>query len=157
LNRNPKPKSLRQLALPIGICLLPALLWPVSYFCSEGFSLAAGAWRYELTTGPGWMAFTRGAVWRLAPAAGRFENRFVWIDAAHRNSLAYTRIYSLPGDYRFYFPLWMLSMAMGLLIAGVVVSYVRQKAAYKPGCCEKCGYDLRATPERCPVCGNVLV
>jgi len=50
-------------------------------------------------------------------------------------------------------PLWFLA----LLSAIVPVRYLLHRARCAPGKCQVCGYDLRATPERCPECGMETV
>jgi hypothetical protein len=154
LNIHRKPKSLWKIAIPIGICLMLAISWPASYFWSEGFRIIRGYHCIEITTGPGWIVLTNRQF--NIEKSFSFQNYFLTIDAAHRSALSYTRIYSLPGDQRFYFPLWMFSLSMGLLAGGLVISHIRQQLNYKPGLCEKCGYDLRATPDRCPECGSSI-
>jgi hypothetical protein len=62
---------------------------------------------------------------------------------------------SAPGEYHFYYPLWLLTLASLLLATGLIVSHIRRVRHYKPGCCDVCGYDLRASPGRCPECGTV--
>jgi hypothetical protein len=48
---------------------------------------------------------------------------------------------------------------MGMLFVWIYVSLAKhiakRKALKNRGCCSSCGYDLRATPKRCPECGMV--
>jgi hypothetical protein len=54
-------------------------------------------------------------------------------------------------DYTYAVPDWFLCVLFFLL----PVRWIRKHRRRGPGCCRVCGYDLRATPERCPECGTV--
>ena len=52
-------------------------------------------------------------------------------------------------------PLWFVFGALAVLPALTMRSAVRKRARRMNGLCPTCGYDLRATPDRCPECGKI--
>jgi hypothetical protein len=56
-----------------------------------------------------------------------------------------------------YVPYWLLTTLTLALPLGCTVSHIRRQTAtrrHRAGLCPTCGYDLRATPTRCPECGT---
>src|SRR3954468_5045323 len=50
-------------------------------------------------------------------------------------------------------PYWVPACLLVITPAGLLVRHIRQRRRSRRGLCVKCGYDLRASPDRCPECG----
>jgi hypothetical protein len=53
-------------------------------------------------------------------------------------------------------PFWSLLLLCAALPVVRVGLAMRRRRVRRSGLCAVCGYDLRATPERCPECGAVV-
>jgi hypothetical protein len=76
--------------------------------------------------------------------------------AAQRFQSAADQLAALPyTDLQVTAPMWAL-VAMTLILPMVwVIRWRRQRVRAMFGMCAVCGYDLRATPNRCPECGEI--
>jgi hypothetical protein len=63
-------------------------------------------------------------------------------------------VHGYADETRLMVPFW--AVVLPLLVVPVVSGWgvVRRRQRAACGCCGKCGYDLRASPERCPECGT---
>src|SRR5258706_6514295 len=58
---------------------------------------------------------------------------------------------------RYAIPNWFAALAFALLPARRAMLMRRSRRRAMPGLCATCGYDLRATPDRCPECGAAAI
>ena len=52
------------------------------------------------------------------------------------------------------FPCWLPALLFAAIPAWWLIRKVRRSRRVRLGFCRSCGYDLRATPRRCPECGT---
>jgi hypothetical protein len=88
----------------------------------------------------------------------------VWFYGTGNRQLAYFgSSYALRGAMSVYFYEWSLGYMLLLFSTSPLVAFFlisgfrsyRRRHAPRVGVCHACGYDLCATPERCPECGTV--
>jgi len=52
-------------------------------------------------------------------------------------------------------PGWFILLTSAILPILCVICRLRRRLRLRAGLCPRCGYDLRATPDRCPECGAI--
>jgi hypothetical protein len=98
-----------------------------------------------------------GAEYAASGSRRQFRG-FIVIPNGHlRISGGFATVVPLPSYTAVRVPTWLV---MPLTLVVPVVSLVRYRGhgfvrRNTNGCCPSCGYDLRATPDRCPECGTV--
>jgi hypothetical protein len=103
---------------------------------------------------PGWLPFST----RAAP--GNRAQYDEWYRANGGQGIAGVwLIAGVPsGDRRIYeimLPHWVVALITATMPALWLRKHLKERGRTDPGHCRSCGYDLRATPERCPECGTI--
>jgi hypothetical protein len=53
-------------------------------------------------------------------------------------------------------PYWFLNLAFAVVVSRWLYGAINRYRRARQGRCTSCGYDLRATPKRCPECGMLV-
>jgi hypothetical protein len=89
---------------------------------------------------------------RVAPTRFGFAYRNQVSGFRETTGLRQTRTFI---DSQLSIPLWLPTILLALPPAGWLLDRRRRHRQQVRGLCPSCGYDLRATPDRCPECGTI--
>jgi hypothetical protein len=147
-------------AISLVLCLATIVLWVRSYFVFEAVGYAFSQRGLALAYSKGALSFSYYVV--EFPRAARGLDRsvvgpFTLGDAPGWRNFAFERGVN-PGSgltWNVYMPVWLPTMLFAIAPACrfFFSPHRRRAKRQRLGLCPTCGYDLRASPDRCPECG----
>jgi hypothetical protein len=166
-------------ALSLLLCVAVCVLWARSYFRGDHLlwsdhqgwfdlnSASGFVWTTRGIYGPGsagngrWLYRELGASWLETDRQGKRRTAAGYAGLVLREPSKHWRVAGVEyisaayGDrsWTLFLPYWSLSLATVILPAVWLHRRLRQRTRSLHGLCPRCGYDLRASPDRCPECG----
>jgi hypothetical protein len=148
--------------LSLLFCLATAGLWVRSYRLGESIGWRRGNTLYYAVNGRGGMGLATTNVgegiyspgWNYNAWSRPSYGRGGWPQSSfwNRHGFVFTKAELFTGIL---VPAWLLvSIFLSLPSVRFIVFCVRRRRIQRGGCAT-CGYDLRATPDRCPECGTI--
>jgi len=116
------------------------------FYDAQALRSPRGAW-YQFT-GDGWYTRCRFNVPNRGPYPP--SNGFSYVNQSYTNSGQPVRVWQATA------PWWFVALLAGALAGAFTWCDARRSRLERwaqTGCCVRCGYDLRTTPDRCPECG----
>ena len=164
-------------ALSLLLCAAVCVLWVRSAFVADLWVRQAGEVGHVIRSDRGALIYRRcsdldyadGHGWRwesgepelVPPASGGWAGRlgfgsdhgeeFVALAGAVPDGASFSPLVIRVSQW--WMPHWALVAAAAVLPL-LAVGRVLRRVHRRPGLCRSCGYDLRATPGRCPECGT---
>ena len=157
------------------LCVGACAAWGRSQQCHDVFYVQAPSLRWlKVDTCPGVLRFAGGRHSRSVPGRwGRwvphgsmmsveweYDHRGRWVGVWWGRSDVFLN--DVWGGSSFVYPatlvvvrFWLLAAAALVLPAARAAGHLRARRRRRAGLCPACGYDLRATPDRCPECGKM--
>lgn len=149
-----------RLALCVFSLLLAAALLPMWYRSHHGPEFVRYAspnqWWFSITSGHGTIDVMYIANWPGEPEFffGRRDANVMYATRYGKRFLGFGSAAQHNGGRYVNTPYWFL-VACCLAVAALAArSWRRRRRVLLEGRCKECGYDLRATPDRCPECGT---
>ena len=135
------------------------VLWVRSYQGPDFVKYTSpNAWFLGVTSGHGTIDVLYIPTWAQDPEfrTGRYPPDVYYGTRYSKRFLGFGTSVIRPelGDRYVNIPHWFVASFSGATSALCARAWCRQRRRMQSGQCAKCGYDLRATPTRCPECGT---
>ena len=147
------------------LCVTTAALWVRSYWKSDAVIYFSPSGHHGVQWAGGVLIIgtddagqpRRGLKLDSWNSAGLNTNSFPWwrLGFGYERTVTTFATQGAIHARRLFVPLWSVVAAFAVLPLWRAVVFSRARRRKRLGGCPTCGYDLRATPDRCPECGAV--